>query len=201
MSFSSTFIPLTTIVNVDFPPFSPAIVDTIADGGTQYIGSVDMPTGNARIARECIWWSDCICPGGGDSGGGTDSPGSNPVWPPGSDLVTQNLVMYREKTYIFDAQVLLRGSPVNLGSGTLTMTAKYAVTKETAVFTKDSSGNGITITDAANGMFTVTIDPEDTADLGYAVYYLPYDIQLTSGDNVYTVGYGILKVVPNVTRD
>lgn len=179
------------------PVFGTAIgtIDTTIGGSRA--ASISSDRGSIVVRTLVVGAFECSCT---DTNNSTIvNPTDTPVWPPGSALVTQNLVMFRGDTYIFDAQVLLRGNPVNLSGGTLTMTAKWAVTKDTAIFTRDSNGDGITVTDAANGNIRVTIEPENTEDLPASVCYLVYDIQLESGGNTYTVGYGQLKVVPDVT--
>lgn len=62
-----------------------------------------------------------------------------------------------------------------------------------------SPSGGITITDAAGGLATVTIDPADTDAVPVTgIYQGPFEVTLDDGTNVYVVDDGTLTVSPNV---
>lgn len=120
----------------------------------------------------------------------------------GREHVSLNLKMVRGDTYQFDATIMLDGVPVDLTGGTVRMTAKWAVSQadNAAVFQLSSATSGITITDAVNGEISVTITPSNTSSLPAKKVELPYDIQFVdSTSNVFTVLYGTLTIVPDVT--
>src|SRR6267378_3366965 len=80
------------------------------------------------------------------------------------------------------------GGPLNLTGATLRMYAKAKMTDldAAAIIKKDSAGiGGIVVTDAPNGLATVTILPADT--LSFVVdTTLAYDIQVTEADGTVT---------------
>lgn len=113
-----------------------------------------------------------------------------------------NLKMVRGDTYKFDAVIILNGVAVNLTGGTIRMTAKWAHSEldAAAVFQLSSPSSGIVITSASEGKISVTITSSQTSTLPAKKVELPYDIQyVDSTANVYTVLYGTLTVVPDVT--
>jgi hypothetical protein len=111
--------------------------------------------------------------------------------------------MVRGDTYTFDAAIILNGAAVDLTGGTVRMTAKWSVSNadNAAVFQLTSVGSdGITITDAAAGEIRVTISSARTTSLPARKVELPYDIQFVNSlGSVFTVLYGTLTVVPDVT--
>lgn len=72
----------------------------------------------------------------------------------------------------------------------------------TAVLEKATGGNGITITDAVNGKFEVTIDPGDTSDLAPGVYYFEAEVFDTTPDpdEPVVVATGKLTIKLNVVN-
>lgn len=117
----------------------------------------------------------------------------------------QNLTMVKSNTFSMDYTVLLNGTAVNITGATLRFTAKYNVTDAdaSAVFQLYSPSNGITITSASAGTGVITIPVSATSTVAEDTNGVPlyYDFQITdSGSNVYTLNYGVLKVLPNVTR-
>ena len=67
--------------------------------------------------------------------------------------------------------------------------------------TGHSQGGGITITNAPEGQFTVTLDAADTADLlpdGRRAAFL-YDVEMTLSGAVETVAAGAFVLLPDVT--
>ncbi len=133
-----------------------------------------------------------------------------PVWPYlfstndiyGRDNLNVDLKMIRGDTFVFDIAVVLNGAAVDITSGLLRMTAKWAVTDAdiVAVFQLSSPASGIVITNATGGLATVTIPPADTVGLPAYTTTLAYDIQLEfSATEIYTVLRGNLIVFPDVT--
>lgn len=122
----------------------------------------------------------------------------------GRDHLSLNLKMVRRDTYKFDATIILNGDPVDLTGGTVRMTAKWSVSDSDAdaVFQLSSaSASEIEIVSAVDGQIRVTISSSNTEDLPYRKTELPYDIQFVDvSGSVYTVLYGTLTVVPDITR-
>lgn len=94
---------------------------------------------------------------------------------------------------------------VNLTGKTLEFTAKRRSTDADAdalIHKTSAVGEGIDITDAPNGEFTVTLDPADTDAFNqYTEYKLEYDIMLIDGVNPYQLVRGILTLLGSVTHD
>lgn len=93
------------------------------------------------------------------------------------------------------------GSPLDPSPGTLFFTAKssHRQSDDDAAFSK-ITGSGISITDAPNGVATVTLAPSDT-DLLYAPSVLLWDLQyVTAGGAPITLAAGTLMVRPDITR-
>lgn len=136
----------------------------------------------------------------------TDPP-FPPVWPRlfstdvlyGRDHLNLQLTMVRGDTYSFNIAITQDGDPFNLTGYTLTMTAKWNVRDTGNVFQLTSPASGIIITDAVNGLATVTVSPSNTSSLPPHVVDLRYDIQASSGSTIYTPIRGILRVLPDVT--
>lgn len=63
---------------------------------------------------------------------------------------------------------------------------------------KSLTGIGITLTDPANGIFTINFLPADTEILGYQEYY--HEAELTDGGgNISTIFTGVLTLRPSAT--
>lgn len=130
-----------------------------------------------------------------------------PVWPRlfstdvlyGRDHLNLQLTMVRGDTYSFNIAITQDGDPFNLTGYTLTMTTKWNVRDTGNVFQLTSPASGIVITDAVNGLATVTVSPSHTSSLPPHVVDLRYDIQASSGSTIYTPIRGILRVLPDVT--
>lgn len=143
-------------------------------------------------------------------------PDADPPFPPvypylfatddiyGRDHLSLNLKMVRRDTYKFAATIVLDGEPVDLTGGTVRMTAKWSVSDadDDAVFQLSSTiPSEIEVTSAVDGEILVTIASALTDSLPYRKVELPYDIQFVDvSGNVYTVLYGTLTIVPDVTR-
>lgn len=55
------------------------------------------------------------------------------------------------------------------------------------------------VTTVADNSFVLRVAPEDTANL--AENYYPYDLQLTIGDDVFTIAIGNIHIIADVTRN
>jgi hypothetical protein len=109
--------------------------------------------------------------------------------------------MYRDRTFTFSLAVTQNGVAFNLTGASIRMTAKwqYSDPDASAVFAL-TVGAGITVTNAAGGLATVTIAANKTASLPANLVPLVYDIQVTdASSNVWTVADGTLYVQPNVS--
>lgn len=80
---------------------------------------------------------------------------------------------------------------INLTSSTIEWHLAKRLTSTVAILTK-TVGGGIALTDPVNGVFEVTIDPADTADLS-GEYYHEAEVTLSGGDKS-TVLVGIATI-------
>lgn len=79
------------------------------------------------------------------------------------------------------------GSAKNITGATITWVLAKTV-GDTALVTKSTGGSGISITDAVNGVFQVTLDGSDTTNYS-GVYHHEAEVEDTSGNkNTVTVG-------------
>lgn len=124
-------------------------------------------------------------------------------------LSDSNLYIVRGDSKTLNRQAMVNGVAVDITGGTLRMTAKrrYADQDSDAVFTK-TIGNGITITNPAQGLFTVAIVPADTRTVSgldenndsEVPILLVYDLQLKDvNGSIYTGQRGQLTVLPDVS--
>jgi hypothetical protein len=61
--------------------------------------------------------------------------------------------------------------------------------------------DGITVTNALEGLATVQIDPEDTDSLTVPILGAYYDVQIRDSlDNIFTISQGTMNIVSDVTR-
>jgi hypothetical protein len=96
-----------------------------------------------------------------------------------------------------DVTLTVTMSPAtNITGWTLAFTVKQKYGDAIAVVSKSTS-SGITITDAVNGVFTVTIASADTNLLDQQGYV--YDIQRTNAGNRTVLAIGNLTLLPEVT--
>ena len=89
------------------------------------------------------------------------------------------------------------GNPVDITGTTIWFTIKVNCTFDdiNASLQKKIT----THTDALNGKSEIDLTHDDTNNLSPGIYY--YDIQLVDGDEVTTVLYGNIRILPDVTRD
>lgn len=112
-----------------------------------------------------------------------------------------DLTIYRGDTTLINLAVSYGGLAYDISDCEIYFTAKYAVVDadSAAVFQKTTS-DGIVITSAINGRAQVTISPVDTEALPNSKISLLYDSQLITPDGaVYTIAYGNLIVIPDIT--
>lgn len=86
------------------------------------------------------------------------------------------------------------GDPVNLTGATIYWWLLDDPADTTALVEKSTTGGGITITDAANGVFRVNLDPADAASLN-GRYHHKAKVQDSGGDKT-TVTTGEVKIHP-----
>jgi len=104
-----------------------------------------------------------------------------------------NISFYRGE----DVTLTVTMSPAtNITGWTLQFTVRKAYGDAAALITK-TTGAGITITDATNGVFTVSIASADTLDLEQRAYV--FDIQRTNSGNRTVLTIGNLTLLPEVT--
>ena len=116
--------------------------------------------------------------------------------------------MFRGDTFVqqfqFKRAVLnsLAPVPVNISATTILATLKHTVVEpDNTALTQKTIGAGITVDTGAQGLFTLTLDPVDTANLPDGVTCLVFDVQVKeSGGRVTTVVRGDLMIEPDVTR-
>lgn len=193
---------------------SPSTTGTV---GSDIIRGMSLVAGAVKFGEYIASQQDAACfLGTSASACNTLPPDADPPFPPvypylfgtddiyGRDHLSLNLKMVRRDTYKFDATIILNGSPVDLTGGIVRMTAKWSVSDpdSSAVFQLSSVfPTQIQIISAVNGQIRVTIASALTDSLPYRKVELPYDIQFIDvAGNVFTVLYGTLTIVPDVTR-
>lgn len=105
------------------------------------------------------------------------------------------LRMYRGDATVFPLAALnADGSAMDISAGALTFTAKKSRSPASSPVMQYTEGDGITVTDAAGGLFEVKTTPADTSSL-YAPQYLFWDVEfVTSGGDPITLITGDLLV-------
>ena len=89
---------------------------------------------------------------------------------------------------------------INLTGATVTCDARRDPRDTTPVFTKTIANGGITVTNAAAGLFTINILPADTASLADYSQSLYYDCKVTtSGGATTTVLGGKIYLSANIS--
>lgn len=88
------------------------------------------------------------------------------------------------------------GVPLDLSGMTIRWWASRknssGVFSSTAIIQKDTVGGGITVPDAAGGVFEVSLDPADTEDIGDAELF--HEAQLTDSGSPSTIMDGTLTI-------
>lgn len=110
--------------------------------------------------------------------------------------------MQRGDSYIFEATVTdSAGAAVDLTGYSIWSTGKHALTDAdgSAVYQVTKAGGGITVTGASSNVARVTIPASATTSLTTNVTIF-WDVQIKSGDNVYTVARGTLGIYLDVTQ-
>ena len=113
-----------------------------------------------------------------------------------------NFTFTRGDTVVLSGAVTLGGDPYNLTGATLWCTAKSKHTDADvdAIFQK-TLGDGITVVNAAAGLYTIQIDPADTEALSKVKTVLVYDVQLMdSNSKIYTIASGNFIIHPDVSN-
>jgi hypothetical protein len=109
----------------------------------------------------------------------------------------------RGDTETYDLAITDRaGDPVNLTGSTVWFTAKRHTSDadDDAIITA-TQGDGLEITNAAQGELTLTLQPDDTSGLEDRLVRLEYDVQLKDGTGRITTPLtGKLYVHPDVRR-
>lgn len=196
-------------VDIDPDTFTGSLGSVVTRGFSFIVGGTKFGSWIASFEDEGCFLSE-PCP----SPFPVTPPDSDPPFPPvypyffstediyGRDHLSLNIKMVRGDTFQFDAVITRDSLPVDLTDGTIRMTVKWSVADPDvdAVFQLSSATSGITITDAEEGAYSVTIAHALTTSLPSKKVELPYDIQFVDvAGNVYTVLQGILTVVPDVT--
>ena len=90
---------------------------------------------------------------------------------------------------------------LNLSGKTLRFTAKKdrAFPDSEALFQKSTEDGSITLTEET-GVAEIQLSSDDTSDLSAMTHRVHYDVQLSSGDNVYTLVSGLLIIEADVTE-
>lgn len=105
-------------------------------------------------------------------------------------------------TDFLDFAVVLNGVPQNITGWTLWSTAKRRPSDaDPGVFQKSTAGGGLTITNAAGGLGTVTLAPADTSPLPEERTSLFEDLKAKDGaGNIFVLAKWILVVRPVATE-
>ncbi len=120
-------------------------------------------------------------------------------------MTNQDLEAVRGDTEIYDGVAVQADgtTPQDLTGCDMWFTVKSTrsnVLTDADKVTQKTLTDGIVITSALNGEFTVTLDPADFATLDRATSYY-YDVQIVDGaGNVWTTQSGMLTVSLDVTR-
>lgn len=103
----------------------------------------------------------------------------------------KNFKLVRGDTLVFSFQVTGLSSPIS----SVTFSCKGTVKDEAYLFQK-TLDDGIEVSE--DGIYTVRIAPEDTANLNARRY--AYDLEITIDQDVYTPMLGDLDLIADVTR-
>lgn len=110
----------------------------------------------------------------------------------------QNIAMVQGDNKVLSITVTdAAGAAVDLTDATIRWHMSKSVNKRPAALEK-ATGSGITITDAANGVFTVTLDSADTESLRGLFYH---EVEVIDGSgNVSTVTKGKITIHPALIK-
>lgn len=112
-------------------------------------------------------------------------------------VTNQNFEMYVGQEFAFEVTVLENGKPFDLTGATINWIMQPTVNSATATVSK-STGNGIVITDATNGVFEVTLLAPDTAGKQPYEYYHEAQVTDVSG-NPYPVTIGTMELLASAS--
>ena len=101
-----------------------------------------------------------------------------------------NITMVRGDTLSFGLE--FEGLEQDLDTAYMSCKSSYSATSNS--FQK-SLGNGITKVET--GKYRVRVAPADTANLTAGTYY--YDLQIGVNDDIFTIMYGSLTLLPDIT--
>lgn len=107
----------------------------------------------------------------------------------------------RGNSYIFEATVTDENGAVNLTAYSIWSTGKYALSDAdaAAVWQVTKAGGGITVTGASSNIARVVV-PASATSAFTGNQTLWWDVQIKSGDLVYTVAMGRVAVYLDVTQ-
>lgn len=113
---------------------------------------------------------------------------------PNGFIMIQNFQMTAGDTkYLVVSVKDADGVAVNLTGAAVKWQAARSFGKA-SVLSKATSGSGIVLTNASGGIFTITLDPDDTEDLKGNYYH---EAQVTASDGtISTVLFGTMKINP-----
>lgn len=113
------------------------------------------------------------------------------------------LIVFRGDTKIFNVEIRKNdGAPFDLTGSTIRFTAKrikdeFSTNDTSAIIRKDNAAlGGVAIIDALNGKFNISLSSIDTQESGTFLY----DIQITKGNNIYTVAKDELVIIEDITK-
>lgn len=106
----------------------------------------------------------------------------------------QNFRMYQGEDKLLEISVLDEdGNAKDITGATITWILATSPDAAAAEVTKSTGGSGVSITNAAGGVFQVTLDGSDTTSLE-GNYWHEAEVEDTSGhDNTVTTGYITIK--------
>ena len=104
-----------------------------------------------------------------------------------------NLEIVRGDSPLFDIPVTTdAGTAFDLTGYAMVFTAR----KQGKTITRQD-GDGIEITDFTGGHAVLTLEPEDTAEVGR----YDFDIQINNGTRIHTIALGEINIVNDVTKE
>jgi len=115
----------------------------------------------------------------------------------------EDLEMVRGDTTTWNFAVTQDGDPYNIGGASFWFTGKRtmdATTDDSVKVFQRTLGDGITITDALNGLGSIQMAASDTYNLETYKVDLYYDFQIKIGSEIFTLTRGKMVIWPDVTR-